>query len=221
MENRTQSNYLKVLEAFNTSTLKEIEERFGSKYFLQIIIGVYLLFMILSIWLYRDDSQFITIGMGFVIFCGIFYHLRCTNNQVISTFGKDSKHFVSQNKLYWRGARALLFFEKLKKENIDFKTDEIIKIIDKELELKKFEILKTPFFIGAIAVFGMMADNVFDKLPLEWLLLCLFASLIVVYFSYGLISTLRTEEAKINDLKLFIHWYEIFGKDMIEKKEKN
>ncbi|MFZ2890519.1 hypothetical protein, partial [Sulfuricurvum sp.] len=135
MENRTQLNYLKVLEAFNTSTLKEIEERFGNKYFLKIIIGLYLVFAILSIWLYIDDSQFITIGMGFVIFGWIFYHLRCTNNQVISTFGKDSKHFVSQNKLYWRGARALLFFEKLKKENIDFKTDEIIKIIDKELEL--------------------------------------------------------------------------------------
>jgi len=233
MENIIETHYLKILEAFNTSTLKEIEEKFGNKYLFKIAMIVFFILLILiylsaSMFEFNNQdkveiayvaSKLIVISVGFVIFGLIFIYSRDINNKVISTFGKNSEYFINQNKVYWRGIRALMFFEKLQKENIDLNAEEITNILNKELELKKFEILKNPFFMGVLTVSGMMANSIFDKLSLEWLFVCLLISLLVIYFFHGLISILRTEESKINDLKLFIHWYELFGKDLIERKE--
>ena len=77
------------------------------------------------------------------------------------------------------------------------------------MNLKKFEILKTPVFLGLLTVWGMLINSIFDKteLPVVWIFF--FILVIITYFSYGLVSVLRTEESKMNDLKLFIHWHKV------------
>jgi hypothetical protein len=204
-------NYLKVLEAFHNSSLSTIETRFGNKYIFKIITSVFLILSVSSIFYFNEYSRWIIIALGLMMMFSIFLYFKHINNKVISYFGESSKAFIKQNKVNWRGIRALIFFESIQKQKLDLDEKNIMETIEKELVLKKFEILKTPIFIGLLTVWGMLIKSIFDKSELPILWIFFFILLIITYFSYGLVSVLRTEESKMNDLKLFIHWCKVIA----------
>ncbi|MDD2448550.1 MAG: hypothetical protein PHG10_02695 [Sulfurimonas sp.] len=211
-----ETNYLKVLEAFNNSNLSVIETKFGNRYISKTIFAVFLILSIGSIYYSEENSSWIIILFGLIVMFSIFFYFKYINNKAISYFGESSKAFIKQNEIHWRGIRALIFFESIQEEKLQLDENMVLKIIEKELSLKKFEILKTPIFIGLLTVWGMLINSIFDKTELSILWIFFFALLIITYFSYGLVSVLRTEESKINDLKLFIHWYKVTA-PIIEK----
>ncbi len=144
------------------------------------------------------------------MFC-IYLYSKHINNKVVTYFGESSKAFIEQNEIHWRGIRALIFFENIKKENLHLSEDWISETIEKELNLKKFKILKTPIFLGLISVWGMLINSIFDKIELSVLWVFFFMLPIITYVFYSVVSILRTEESKMNDLKLFIHWYKVIA----------
>lgn len=204
-----ETNYLKVLEAFSGSNLSTIETRFGNRYIFKIIFAVFLIVSIGSIFCCNKYSNWIIISLGLVMMVFIFFYFKHVNNRAISYFGECCRAFIKQNEVNWRGVRALIFFENIQKEKLHLDETIIIETIEKELNLKKLEILKTPVFLGLLTVWGMLINSIFDKTELPVLWIFFFALLIITNFSYGLVSVLRTEESKMNDLKLFIHWYKV------------
>ncbi|MDX1808568.1 MAG: hypothetical protein R3331_03400 [Sulfurospirillaceae bacterium] len=207
-----ETNYLKVLEAFNNSNLSVIETKFGKRYISKIIFVIFLILSISSIYCAKENSSsWIIIALGLMMMFSIFLYFKHINNKVISYFGESSKAFIKQNEIYWRAIRALIFFENIQNQKLDLDENIIIEIIEKELNLKKIEILKTPVFLGLLTVWGMLINSIFDKTELSVLWIFFFILLMITYFSYGLVSVLRTEESKMNDLKLFIHWYNVIA----------
>lgn len=204
-----ETNYLKVLEAFNNSNLSVIETKFGNRYILKIIFLVFLILSIGSIYFSKENSNWLIIAFGSIMMFCIFLYFKHINNKAVSYFGESSKAFIKQNEINWRGIRALVFFENIQKQKLDLDEKIITETIEKESNLKKFEILKTPIFIGLLTVWGMLINSIFDKSELPILWIFFFILLIITYISYGLVSVLRTEESKMNDLKLFIHWYKV------------
>lgn len=209
--NNQEANYLKVLKEFNSSNLSTIETRFGNKYISKIIFAIFLIVSVGSIYCSKEYSNWVIIILGSIMMFCIFLYFKHINNKVVSYFGESSKAFTKQNEINWRGIRALIFFENIQKEKLYLDENMIIETIEKELNLKKLEILKTPVFLGLLTVWGMLINNIFDKTELSVLWIFFFILLIITYFSYGLVSVLRTEESKMNDLKLFIHWHKVIA----------
>lgn len=206
-----ETNYLKVLEVFSGSSLSVIETRFGNRYIFKTILLIFSIVSVGSIFYCNEYSNWIINVLGLIIMTSLFFYFKYINNKAISYFGESSKAFIKQNEIYWRGIRALIFFENIQKQNLDLDESIIIEIIEKDLNLKKLEILKTPVFLGLLTVWGMLINSIFDKVELSVLWIFFFILLIITYFSYGIVSVLRTEESKMNDLKLFIHWYKVIA----------
>ncbi|MFA5427353.1 MAG: hypothetical protein WC279_04000 [Sulfurimonas sp.] len=204
-----EANYLKVLKEFNSSNLLAIETKFGNRYIFKIILVVFLIVSVGSIFYCNEYSNWIINVFGLIMMTSIFFYFKYINNKATSYFGENCRAFIKQNEVNWRGVRALIFFENIQKEKLQLDEKIILDTIDKELNFKKFEILKTPVFIGLLTVWGMLINSIFDKTELPILWIFFFILLLITYFSYGLISVLRTEESKMNDLKLFIHWYKV------------
>lgn len=209
--NNNEANYLKVLTEFNNSNLSTIETKFGNKYIFRIIFIVFLVLSVTSIFYFNKYSNWIIIAFALIVaFCMSLY-FKHINDKVVTYFGANSKAFIEQNKIHWRGIRALIFFENIEKENLHLSENLISETIEKELSLKKFEILKTPIFLGLLTVWGMLINSIFDKTELSVLWVFFFIFLIITYVFYSVVSILRTEESKMNDLKLFIHWYKVIA----------
>ena len=213
------NEYLTILSIYNKSNLKEIERITGYKNWANSIFLLYGICSIITVFLIDSNYKNLYIFIeGFIMFVLLFILLNKVKNKFVNLFNLDDDSFLMQNRLYWRGERALLFFYEIKKSKIEFDSNEVIRVIDKELELKKFDILKMPFFIGSFAVLGMLFDNLFSKLDQHWLLLLIFVVIVIMKLYHSALSSLRTEESKMNDLKLFLYWYNLFGKDLVTNK---
>ena len=155
------NNYLKILEAFNSSSLKEIEKKSGYRHWFIIGFIIFFIASIIVIIMSNEYTNFYISGLG--VFLGLYIFIG--SKQIIKEFIKiyvlTDESFLKQNQMYWRGVRALIFFEKIEQEKIEFKSEEIISTINKELELKKFDILKMPFFVGIFAIVGMIFSSIF------------------------------------------------------------
>jgi len=212
---KMKNDYFKILSIYNKANLKEIEKVSGYSNWFNIGIVLYIIIAISTIIL--SDSKYKNLYItfeGIILFIFIFILFKKIKTKFREKYNLEDDSFLKQNKLYWRGERALIFFNEIKKSKVKLESKKILKIIDKELELKKFEILKMPFLVGSFIVLGMIFDNIFSKIDLNWLLLCLVINIIVIDLYWDALSILRTEESKMNDLKLFIHWHDSFGKEL-------
>lgn len=200
--------YLEILELFNGSNFDEVEKRFGYKFLFYFIVSLYILVSLIGLFCFTIYSSIISFISGILFITIILLYLYILNQRIIKYFGEDCETFIKQNKLYWRGVRALIFFEKLQEKKIfDIYEKKILEIIDKELKLKKFNIFKRPVFLILLPIGSLLIDNIFEKLDLYWLLWCLFIFVIVFLFSIGIFKSLRTEKSKMEDLKFFVLWY--------------
>jgi len=202
--------YLKILEEFNNANLSAVEAKFGFKYFTKVISGLFV--ALFSVLLISNVGEAAIAILSFAVIIVFYFYFKRINNKAIKEYGENYKAFIEQNKIYWRGIRFLIFLENLHKKNLHL-NDDVVSIIDKEYRYKKFDVLKTKVFVFLTATWSMVAISIFNKFPLSLLLLVAFFLFIISYFLYGLISMTRTDESKINDLKLFSYWYkEIFSK---------
>lgn len=215
------NEYLKILSIYNKSNLKDIETKSGYTHWFSIILILYISIAVVTIFVVENKyKNFIIIFEGVVMFASLYLLSRKVKNKFVKLFNLEDDAFLKQNKLYWRGERALIFFEEVKKAKIEIESQTLIETINKELELKKFDILKMPFFVGAFTVLGMIFNSFFSKLDVPWLLFCMFIDFIAMYLYWSALAVLRTEESKMNDLKLFIFWYDLFGRSLIENRLK-
>lgn len=207
---KSEITYLDIIEAYNKSSFRVIENRFGNKYFYPIVLLLFISLSIFSINSYTSYANQIIIFLGFLLFICIYRYFKYINKRTISYYGEDTRFFIKQNETYWLGIRALIFFEELKKKNCNqqiIKEEYILDLINKELTLKKFDIFQTPVFILLGSLWGIFINKLVDKLDISYLYIFIFVLFLVSYFFYSFVSTFRTQESKINDLKLFICWY--------------
>ncbi|NLO18229.1 MAG: hypothetical protein GX118_08610, partial [Arcobacter butzleri] len=124
-------------------------------------------------------------------------------------------------RLHWKGARALIFFEKLRQKgyaNINEK--KLLKKINTEIKLKDYNIFKKPFFLVMIPLGTVLFDNFFEKLDLYCISWMVFIYIIVFILFVGWFKSIRTEESKMDDLKFFVLWYKEIYPDIKLNKYK-
>jgi len=207
----SKNNYIEIIKAYNEATPNKVIEVAGYREWFKITL---ILYVIISIILYIAYPQY----QSYLILCGaicvlisIYLLVRNTRKKFQQNH-KEHSAFLQNNHLFWRGERALLFFAKLKELNIVDKTcnfAEIEKIIDIELESKKFDLLKTPFMVLMLPIFYSLVSEIFKRLPNVYLGLVLIFLITVMIAYENILSMFRVEEVKLKELKLFIIWYQV------------
>lgn len=208
--------FYEIKQAYKDSNYSEIQKRvFGFKY---LIITVTLIIGAIVTWLTTiDNTMLALVGSGsIIIFCviGLFMIFQKEKKFFSNNFNLD-ENFLKNNRKNRVGQRALLFFEKISSMNYD--VEEFVKRLDIEVEHQKYNIWDIPYVIGSFAILGMLFQalisleenkNLLAPLMVISILICL---QIVNYF-----EVFRTEEAKMKELKLFLYWYDLFGKTMVK-----
>ncbi len=212
-------NFYEIKQAYKDSNISEIQKRvFGFKY---LVFTVAFIMGIISTSLIIISNTTMTIGgLGLtIIIYGVYLFMIFQREKKFFLNHFDVKDdFLKNNRKNRVGQRALLFFEKI--YSMNYNMEEFIKRLDIEIEHQKYSIWENPYVIGSFAILGMLfqalislEENKHLLAPLMGIaiILCL---LIANYF-----EAFRTEEAKMKELKLFLYWYDLFGKAMVKNKK--
>lgn len=200
--------YLEILKLFNESNFDEVEKRFGYRFLFYFILSLYTSVSLISLFYFTKYSSIISLLSGILLISIILIYVYFLNRRIIRYFGKDCESFIKQNRLHWKGARALIFFEKLQEKgyaNINEKT--LLKKVNIEIKLKNYNIFKKPFFLVMIPLGIVLFDNFFEKLDLYYISWIVFIYIIIFILFVGYFKGIRSEESKMDDLKLFVLWY--------------
>lgn len=213
--------YLEILKLFNESNFDEVEKRFGYRFLFYSILSIYILVSLIDFFYFTKYSSIINLLSGIIFISIILIYIYILNKRIIKYFGKDYEFFIKQNRLHWKGARALIFFEKLRQKgyaNINEK--KLLKKINTEIKLKDYNIFKKPFFLVMIPLGTVLFDNFFEKLDLYYIFWIVFIYIIVFILFVGCFKSIRTEESKMDDLKFFVLWYKEIYPDIKLNKYK-
>lgn len=213
--------YLEILKLFNESNFDEVEKRFGYRFLFYSILSIYILVSLIDFFYFTKYSSIINLLSGIIFISIILIYIYILNKRIIKYFGKDYEFFITQNRLHWKGARALIFFEKLRQKgyaNINEK--KLLKKINTEIKLKDYNIFKKPFFLVMIPLGTVLFDNFFEKLDLYYISWIVFIYIIVFILFVGYFKSIRTEESKMDDLKFFVLWYKEIYPDIKLNKYK-
>lgn len=211
MDMNVKNEYIELLTAFRKSTPEAVFEKAGFKYSFRIFIGINsILFLFLVFFPPEKYKLYVSLGYYILVMAWALIMIRRINNSLTKIYGVEMKSFLKNNSLYWRGARALLFFESINKQKIDFDNKQIIDIVNNEIELKKFNFLNTPFMLFSIPILFSIVNELVSRFSTEVLYLIILIIMIMIYFYRQVVTIFRTEEMKLKDLKLFLEWHKTF-----------
>ncbi len=209
--------YGSILSAYFDATPKKVWEKAQTYSEMKKTAALFLaigLFIIIFFQSSTANWSLIATGLAFAI---IFFRLmKKTSRQFISQYGIQRDGFFEANRLYWSGERFVLFASALNKvDNIkNANWESIEKLIDNEIELKKFELLKEPFFLFMIPIIGFLFKELFSRVSDLWFILIFITIILTTMFAAQLILAFRNRESKMKELKLFVQWYQQLGDDI-------
>lgn len=213
-------SYNKILEIYNqVSVIGLYKETRLFKYLISLFI-YYFISIGIILYLSHDNTiekplqniSFVINGIIFIL--GIVSILWIMENRMRKRYSKQYKNFIKENSKYFRGFRALLFIEKIKKEKLDFNTDEIIKLIDLDIGVKNNNLLQNPFYTAMIGVGGIIIGTILNKIDeLSNLIVIFIVYIFIFYLGMALVDIFRSKEYKKYDLKLFLAWNKSFAQN--------
>jgi len=208
--------FYEIKQAYKDSNYSEIQKRvFGFKY---LIITVALIIGAILTWLTTIENTMIAlVGSGvIIIFCGIgLFMIFQKEKKFFSNNFNFKEDFLKNNRKNRVGQRALLFFEKISSKSYD--VEEFVKRLDIEVEHQKYNIWNIPYVVGSFAILGMLFQALISLEENKNLLAPLMAIAIMICLQMvNYFEAFRTEEAKMKELKLFLYWYDLFGKAMVK-----
>jgi len=200
-----------IKQAYQSAGFSEIQKRVYNFKYMYIVTA-------LSIGVVSSLLMLIHRGLSILgilfIGCSLFIFSKKENNFFDNQFNVK-ECFLKDNKKYRMGERALLFFDKIKSLNFD--NQKIQEQLDIEIECKIFNIWNIPYVIAAFAGVGMVLKQFISLKEIQpFLVPITYSAVIIAYFVYIYFETFRTEEAKMRELKLFLYWYDLFGKSTIK-----
>lgn len=211
--------YSSVLSAYFEATPAKVWKE--AKTFQELLNTSSIFFIIailIIIFLTGSTANWSLIGAGVVFYALLYRLMKKTSKQFITQHSFQHNGFFEVNKTYWSGERFILFASTLNAiENIqhtEWKTIE--SLIDNEIELKKFELLKEPFFLFMIPIIGFLFKELFSRASDLWFTLIFIGIVLMILFGAQLILAFRNRENKMKELKLFVHWYQELGQDIKE-----
>lgn len=224
MTNSIYSNYLKTLSIYNDVSLKNIAKKYGLvyEYLVPLIFLCFLTFILISIFILNIYSNYFNKNYHYLFFITIsIIPTMIFGTFLVKSFSKklhkdysSFSYLMKNHNEEWRGAKALYFFEKIEATNIKINKDKFLELIDEEFVLKKTNLLEHPFLLFLFSALGIIFSRFLEIIPNEVIYILFSFSIVLLYFSYNLLSIIRSRQSKVNDLKLFIIWYdEIYNKN--------
>lgn len=140
---------------------------------------------------------------------------------------KDYKYMIFLLQIIfrsWIGLRGLYYIYLLKTNYISYKvSNTIICKLNEEINIKKFDALSNPTYLLITGIFLAFCGSAFgemfthlsdifiDKMPLStylsWIMQLFIFAFIGFFLATKALSIIKTDEAKLKELTLFIFWY--------------
>ena len=210
-EKKMDDTFYRIKQAYQSSVIDEIQKRVYNFKYMYIVVALSLCLVSSLLTLIHNSLSIVGI---LLIGYSLFIFRKQENNFFYNQFNvKES--FLKDNKQYRMGERALLFFDKIRVFSFD--NQKIQEQLDIEIECKIFNIWNIPYVLAALSVFGIVLKqfvSLQEIKPFLWHMT--FAAAIIAYLVCLYFEIFRTKEAKMKELKLFLYWYDLFGKSTIK-----
>ncbi|MBE0494896.1 MAG: hypothetical protein IBX45_00655 [Campylobacterales bacterium] len=207
-------NFYEVKKAYKNSNFGEIQKKiYGSKY---ILIGASLLGCVILLYSIASKNLigFAIVPLFFAII--IFLGVKIENRYFETYFLLKDDFYINYQKNRV-SQRALLFFEKLNSMSIDIDVEKLTERLNIETKHLKYNTWEMPYVVASFTVLGILFQSLLsfgDELLLAQLLVI---AIVVCFLTISYFYSFRTEEAKMEELKLFLYWYNLFGKTIVKK----
>lgn len=214
-----EANYLDVVLAYDDSTFNKVFRIESIKFYIAVIF--FLVLSVIGLLLVKSYFNYSLLGLlffGSILIYYIFKLRKEVNQKFKSQFnflGIDE--FLDRYKTYWQGHRYLLFCQniyKLKKGKI---SRSVVDLISEEITGLDINILKQPFFVGGFAFVSILLHQAINGLSVNssWLILLIITILVIMYYAFVFVDILKTKSQKLQELKIFVLWYNDFGYKLI------
>lgn len=222
MEHGVEANYLEVVSAYDDSTFNKVFRVERIKFYI-VIISV-LILAVVGLLLINSYFSYSVLGVLFfssMLFCYLWKLCKAVNKKFKNQFNFSGiNEFLNKYRTYWQAHRYLLFCQnvyKLKKGKI---SQSVVDLINEEITGLDISILKQPFFVGGFALISILFHKAIDGLSINssWLILLIITILVIMYYTFVFVDIFKTKSQKLQELKIFVHWYNDFGYDLMNEK---
>ncbi len=143
MKKRKKVGFYELKKEFDDTTVLKIYRVAKLSIFMWSLISSFLLINIIALFKYNPYKVIILIITG-ICFFGLIHVLTKNLIRYYVKNYKKHKKIIEKEKLGWKGCRYALFSDNIK--NYLYNKKEVIKKINKEISIKKFNLFKNPAF---------------------------------------------------------------------------